>query len=433
MEKKHYAQLDETLYTETLDNGLKVTLLPKNDFHKTYSLFTTNYGSIDNSFIPLGKSEKVTVPDGIAHFLEHKMFEKEEGDIFHVFGKYGASANAFTSFTRTSYLFSSTNYVLENVATLLDFVQEPYFTKETVDKEKGIIAQEIQMYDDEPDWRLFFGIVGNMYLHHPIHIDIAGTVESIMEITAEDLYESYHTFYHPSNMNLLVVGKMDPAEMMDWIRQNQAKKEFAPKQEIQRFFPTEKVSDIKAFDSIEMPVNRAKSIVGVKGIEPAPTGREALVFKTTMNLLLTLLFGPTSTNYLQLYDEGIVDDSFSYEFNLDRTFHFVDIGGDAKDPSALSDAVKRILETAPHSPELTSENLTMIKKRMVGKSLQSLNSIEYIANQYSQESYGEASLFDLVPVIESITLSQVKELATQFMVPERMSVFHILPKESKES
>lgn len=428
MEKKEYQQLDETLYTETLPNGLKVTLLPKNEFHKTYALFTTNYGSIDNQFIPLGKSEMVTVPDGIAHFLEHKMFEKEDGDIFNTFGKQGASANAFTSFTRTSYLFSSTSHVLENVATLLDFVQEPYFTKETVDKEKGIIAQEIQMYDDEPDWRLFFGIIGNMYPLHPLHIDIAGTVDSIMDITAENLYESYETFYHPSNMNLLVVGKMDPTEMMEWIRQNQAKKDFPQATDIVRHFPTETVSEIKAFDQIEMPVNRAKSIVGVKGVAPAPVGKAALVYKTTMNLLLSLLFGSTSENYLRLYNEGTIDDSFSYEFNLERTFHFVDVGGDAKDPKALSDAVKVILINAKTSPELTQENLEMVKKRMIGSVLQSLNSLEYIANQYSQESYGEASLFDLVPIIEAISLTEVVQLAENFMVPEHMSVFHIVPK-----
>lgn len=182
MKKIVYDQLQETLYTETLDNGLTVTLLPKNEFHKTYALFTTNYGSIDNTFVPLGKGEMVTVPDGIAHFLEHKLFEKEDGDVFQKFGKFGASANAFTSFTRTSYLFSSTEKVKENLMTLIDFVQDPYFTEETVNKEKGIIAQEIQMYDDEPDWRLFFGLLSNLYPKHPLHIDIAGTVDSIMEI-----------------------------------------------------------------------------------------------------------------------------------------------------------------------------------------------------------------------------------------------------------
>lgn len=428
MDKQYYAQLDETLYQETLPNGLKVTLLPKNEFHKTYGIFTTNYGSIDRTFVPLGKTEKVNVPDGIAHFLEHKMFEKEAGDVFHIFGKQGASANAFTSFTRTSYLFSSTDHVLKNVGTLLDFVQTPYFTKETVDKEKGIIAQEIKMYDDEPNWRLYFGIIGNLYPKHPIHIDIAGTVESIQDITAEWLYECYHTFYHPSNMNLFVVGKMDPEEMMAFIKADQAGKQFEPAQPIKRFFPDEKEEEITPFSQIEMPIKRSKSIVGVKGHAVELTGKEAIAYKVTMNMALSMLFGTTSKNYLRLYDESVIDDSFSYEYNLDRTFNFVDIGGDAKDPAALSDAVKEILLNVATNTDLTSENLALVKKRTIGQVLQSMNSLEYIANQYSQESFEEGNLFDLVPIIESITLEQVKQTVIDFMQENRMSVCHIVPK-----
>ncbi|MEK6190241.1 MAG: insulinase family protein [Carnobacterium alterfunditum] len=433
MEKKIYEQLQEAIYTETLDNGLQVTLLPKNDFHKTYGLFSTNFGSIDNQFVPRGKTEMVTVPDGIAHFLEHKLFEKEDGDVFNTFGRLGASANAFTSFTRTAYLFSSTDHVSESLNTLLDFVQEPYFTEATVNKEKGIITQEIQMYEDEPDWRLYFGILGNMYPKHPLHIDIAGTVDSIMDITPELLHENHATFYHPSNMNLFVVGKLDPEEMIQLIRENQAKKKYLPVETIERIFPEETIHDIKAYDFIKMPVNRPKSIVGVKGIDIIPNGIKALEYKTTMDLLLTLLFGPTSANYLDLYDKGIIDDSFSYEFNLDRTFHFIDISGDTKDSAIFSDEIKKLLLDTKNSSELTEGNLAIVKKRMIGQELQSLNSLEYIANQFSQPSYGEATLFDVVPIIESITLTDIKKAAEKFMIEEHMTTFHILPKEANEA
>ncbi|MER2174056.1 MAG: pitrilysin family protein [Carnobacterium sp.] len=433
MEKKVYEQLQEIIYTETLDNGLKVTLLPKNDFHKTYGLFSTNFGSIDNQFVPNGKTEMITVPDGIAHFLEHKLFEKEDGDVFNTFGRLGASANAFTSFTRTAYLFSSTSHVSESLTTLLDFVQEPYFTDETVNKEKGIIAQEIQMYEDEPDWRLFFGILGNMYPKHPLHIDIAGTVDSIMDITPELLYENHATFYHPSNMNLFVVGKLDPEEMMKLIRENQAQKEYAPAEDIKRIFPEETIKDIKPYNFINMTVNRPKSIVGVKGIREISSGIEALKYKTTMDLLLTLLFGPTSENYLKLYDKGIIDDSFSFEFNLDRTFHFIDVSGDTKDSAVFSAEIKKLLLEAKMSSELTDENLAIVKKRTIGQELQSLNSLEYIANQYSQPIYGEATLFDVVPIIESITLDEIKEAAEEFMIEDHMTTFHILPKGDKNA
>ena len=433
MDKKIYEQLQETIYTETLENGLRVTLLPKNDFHKTYGLFSTNFGSIDNQFVPRGKTEMITVPDGIAHFLEHKLFEKEDGDVFNTFGRLGASANAFTSFTKTAYLFSSTNHVSESLNTLLDFVQEPYFTDATVNKEKGIIAQEIQMYEDEPDWRLYFGVLGNMYPKHPLHIDSAGTVDRIMDITPELLYENHATFYHPSNMSLFVVGKLDPEETMQLIRENQSKKEFLPVEPIERIFPEETIQDIKPYDFIQMSVNRPKSIVGVKGVTEIPSGVKALTYKTTMDLLLTLLFGPTSANYLNLYDKGIIDDSFSYEFNLDRTFHFIDIGGDTKDSVVFSDEIKKILLDAKNSSELTEENLTIVKKRMIGQELQSLNSLEYIANQFSQPSYGEATLFDVVPIIESVTLTEIKKAADEFMVEDHMTTFHILPKGENEA
>ena len=184
------------------------------DFQKHLSRLRRNMVQLIVHLSRVEKREEVTVPDGIAHFLEHKMFEKEDGDVFQKFSVLGASANAFTSFTRTAYLFSATDKLYDNTEILLDFVQEPYFTEKTVDKEKGIIAQEITMYDDLPDWRLYFGTIENLYHEHPVKIDIAGTVESIQDITAEHLYECYETFYHPSNMVLFVVGAVDPDEMM---------------------------------------------------------------------------------------------------------------------------------------------------------------------------------------------------------------------------
>lgn len=428
MNKKEYPQINETLYTEKLANGLTVYLLPKNDFHKTYGLFTTNYGSIDNEFIPLGAEDFIKVPDGIAHFLEHKMFEKEEGDVFQKFGQQGASANAFTSFTKTSYLFSTTDQVEQNLATLLDFVQEPYFTKETVEKEKGIIGQEIQMYLDDPNWRLFFGIIGNLYPKHPLHIDIAGTVESINEITAEDLYTCYNTFYHPSNMTLFIVGKMDPEVTMSFIRRNQASKSFAQAVPIARHFPEETAADIIPEASVEMSINKSKVLVGLKGLDELPiAGFELMKYKTTANLLFQLLLGNTSQNYLDLYNAGLLDDSFSYEFNLDRSYHFADFGGDSDQPEKLAERIEEILLGFKQSPELTEENLALLKKKTIGKYFQSLNSLEYIANQFSQSLYGETTLFDMIQVIESIQLSDVRLWGERFIRAEGFSRFYMYP------
>src|SRR3954466_11613071 len=254
MEKIEFNQIQEEIYHEKLENGLEVFILPKKGFNKTYATFTTKYGSIDNHFMPLEKSEFLKVPDGIAHFLEHKLFEKEDGDVFQQFSKQGASANAFTSFTRTAYLFSSTSNVEQNLETLMDFVQEPYFSEKTVEKEKGIIGQEITMYDDNPDWRLYFGLIQNLYRNHPVKIDIAGTIESISHITKDWLYECYNTFYHPSNMLLFITGPVDPESFMNQVKENQSKKDYKDMPEIKRKFETEPSQAAEKKQVLEMNV-----------------------------------------------------------------------------------------------------------------------------------------------------------------------------------
>jgi predicted Zn-dependent peptidase len=403
MEKKVYEQLNEVLYKEVLPNGLKVYVLPKPGFHKTYGLFSTNYGSIDNEFGYVG-DEPRRVPDGIAHFLEHKLFEKEDGDVFQLFGKQGASSNAFTSFTKTSYLFSATDNIEENLLTLIDFVQDPYFTKETVEKEKGIIGQEIQMYDDDPSWRQFFGILKNLYPKHPLHIDIAGTVESIADITAEDLYACYHTFYHPSNMTLFVVGNIDPEEMLTLIRDNQAAKSFAEIREIKRYFPEETAADIVPFSTVQMPVNRTKVVVGIKGFQENLPKEEVdlLRFRTSLNLLFQLLIGNTSKNYFS---------------------------GDSDHPDEFSAAIEALLLNFNQDSEVSEENLVLLKKKMLGKYFQSLNSLEFIANQFTQDLFGDVTLFDVPSVIQSIQLEDVLHAGHQFIKKEAFSRFYLSPLE----
>lgn len=242
----------------------QVYILPKPEFNKTFATFTTNYGSIDNQFVPLNENEMTKVPDGIAHFLEHKLFEKEDGDVFQQFSKQGASANAFTSFTRTAYLFSCTSNFEENLETLVDFVQEPYFSEKTVEKEKGIIGQEITMYDDNPDWRLYFGTIQNMYKNHPVKIDIAGTIESISHINKDLLYTCYETFYHPSNMLLFIVGPVDAEKVMKQVRDNQQKKDYKEISDIQRHFDEEPETVDQEKQVLKMPVQSSKCMVGLK-------------------------------------------------------------------------------------------------------------------------------------------------------------------------
>lgn len=428
MEKINFDQLQEELYHEKLPNGLNVYILPKKGFNKTFATFTTKYGSIDNNFVPLGKEEYVKVPDGIAHFLEHKLFEKEDGDVFQQFSRQGASANAFTSFTRTAYLFSSTSDVEKNLETLVDFVQDPYFSEKTVEKEKGIIGQEITMYDDNPDWRLYFGLIQNLYQNHPVKIDIAGTIESISHITKDLLYECYNTFYHPSNMLLFIVGPVDPNKFMDQVRENQAKKEYKEMPEIQRKFEDEPVQTAEPKQVLEMNVQTSKCLIGMKALHVDQMGPELLKNELTMNVLLDLLFGKSSENYNQLYNQGLIDETFSYDYTQEQGFGFAMVGGDTENPDKLADELKNMLFQAKNGTTYTEEQLERAKKKKIGAFLRAVNSPEYIANQFTRYAFNDMNLFDVVPTLEKITMDDIKTMASEVISEERFSVCQVIPK-----
>lgn len=427
MEKIVYEQLKETLYYEKLPNGLDVYILPKQGFNKTFATFTTKYGSVDNTFVPLGKEEMIRVPDGIAHFLEHKLFEKEDHDAFQLFSKQGASANAFTSFTRTAYLFSCTSNVEQNLNTLLNFVQEPYFSEKTVEKEKGIIGQEIQMYQDNPDWRLYFGLIDSLFVKHPIKIDIAGTIESISKITKDLLYECYETFYHPSNMLMFVVGAIDPEKTMDLIRENQAKKDYKNQPEIVRSFEEEPDAVNEKKKIISMPVQTPKCLVGIKAKNLKEKGEALLKQEIALTLLLDYLFGKSSVHYESLYNEGLIDDSFSYDYTEENNFGFAMVGGDTKQPDELEERLKGILLNTNYD-QLDEAALERVKKKKIGGFLRSLNSPEYIANQFTRYAFNESSLFDALTVLESLTVQDLQEVAKLLLSEEKMSVCQVLPK-----
>ncbi|MGP7817614.1 EF-P 5-aminopentanol modification-associated protein YfmH [Niallia sp. 01092] len=427
MEKISFEQLQEDLYYEQLDNGLKVYILPKKGFNKTFCTFTTNYGSVDNTFIPLDGSDYTKVPDGIAHFLEHKLFEKEDGDVFQDFSKHGASANAFTSFTRTAYLFSSTSNVENNLETLINFVQDPYFTEKTVEKEKGIIGQEITMYDDNPDWRLYFGLIQNMYVNHPVKIDIAGTIESISHITKDMLYECYHTFYHPSNMLLFIVGPVDAKEYMEKIKANQQKKDYTKHSELKRKFAEEPKEVNEKKQVLKMNVHGSKCLVGIKAIDVNQSGAEMLKNELSINILLDLLFSNSSENYQTLFSSGLIDDTFSYDYTQENGFGFAMIGGDTSDPDKLADTIKEML-TAALSDDFKQETLERTKKKKIGAFLRAVNSPEYIANQFTRYSFNGMNLFDVVPTIEKITIEDISAAAKRLIEEERITVCQVVPK-----
>ncbi|RSK27094.1 insulinase family protein [Bacillus sp. HMF5848] len=429
MEKITFQQLNESLYFEQLSNGLQVYVLPKKCFNKTYVTFTTKYGSIDNQFTPINQTEMIKVPDGIAHFLEHKLFEKEHGDVFHDFSKQGASANAFTSFTRTAYLFSSTSNVETNLITLLDFVQEPYFTEQTVEKEKGIIGQEITMYDDNPDWRLYFGVIKNMYHNHPVAIDIAGTIESISNITKDMLYDCYHTFYHPSNMILFIVGPLDATEILKIVTDNQNEKQFEPPQEIQRFHYIEPPGVAEEKSVLQMNVHTPKCLVGLKAKQTDIQGAELLTRELAMNVMLEYLFGKSSKHYERLFDAGLIDDSFSFDFTLEQGFGFAIVGGDTQKPDELVKEIKGIYHSFA-SQNIETDALNRIIKKKIGNFLRAINSPEYIANQFTRYSFNNTNLFEVVPKLEELSVSYIQALAKEAIDDDYFTVCQVIPKEA---
>nr|WP_082153165.1 pitrilysin family protein [Levilactobacillus koreensis] len=428
LNKQVYDRLDETIYQTTLANGLKVILMPKAGFHKTFAIMTTDYGSTDNEFVPRGQTEPVRFPDGIAHFLEHKLFEKKDHDAFDLFGQYGASANAFTSFTQTSYLFSTTSHLKENLDILLDFVQQPYFTAATVNKEKGIIGQEIQMYDDDPGWQSYFGMIGQLYPKEPLHIDIAGTVDSIDKITADDLYAAYNTFYHPSNMSLVVVGQLDPEETLDWVTTNQAGKDFGPAEPIKRIpSPQATPADIVPAVTRHLAVTRPKVSIGIRGFNQVPSGRAGLAYSVALSLLFDLLFNDTSDNYLRLYDANVIDDSFGYDFQVQRGAQFAQLAGDTDDPETFISELTAILDDAPAQLAAAESQFELVKREAIGRIIGAINSVEAIANQYDGPLFAGATIFDELATLERMQFTDLIDVTQTFLTNSQRTTYTILP------
>lgn len=403
----------EKLYFEEMNNGLKVYLLPKPDFSKTYGLFSTKFGSIDTTFVPLDEKEMIKVPDGIAHFLEHKMFEMKDGDASDKFAALGANTNAFTSSTRTAYLFNTTSHEKECVELLLDFVQDIYLTNQTVEKEKGIINQEIGMYDDDPDWRCYFGSIQNLYQEHPVKIDIAGTVETVSQIDKETLEKCYHTFYHPSNMMLFVVGQFDVEEMMRLIRNNQQKKNFIKESVIQRKVVKEPNDVAKKNEVLKMDVLMPKVIVSMKINDILDNPLERLKRELSMNLLLDLLFSKSSPLYEEWMNEGLINDSFSANFTQERDYCFLQIGGDTFVPQKLKDKIMDLIDNIQQI-KISETDFLRVKKKNIGILISVFNSPESIANLFSRYYFEGHMIFDLIDTLSQLTIEDIYQLYPLF-------------------
>jgi len=426
MEIINYQTLQETLYYEEMDNGLKVYLLPKPGFSKTYGLFSTKFGSVDTTFVPLNESEMIKVPDGIAHFLEHKMFEMNDGDASDKFAALGANTNAFTSTSRTAYLFSTTSHEMECIELLLDFVQDIYLTDQTVEKEKGIINQEIGMYDDDPDWRCYFGSIQNLYQKHPVKIDIAGTVETVAEIDKETLEKCYHTFYHPSNMMLFVVGNIDAKQTMEKIRLNQSQKDFHKETDIQRKKIEEPIDIDKKNEILKMDVIMPKVIVSMKINDILKDTKQRLKRELSMNLLLDLLFSKSSPLYEQWTNEGIINSSFSANFTQERDYSFLQIGGDTFEPEKLKERIIELIRSI-QVYQINEIDFERVKKKNIGILIGVFNSPESIANLFSRYYFEGHMIFDLIDTLSQLTIQDIENLKPLFQ-EELTSTFIVTSK-----
>ena len=403
LQKVTSARVGDHYFKASHPTGLTIYLYPKESGNTTYAIFGAKYGSIDNCFCRSDEKAPETVPEGIAHYLEHKLFESEDGDAFARFAKTGASANAYTSFESTCYLFSCTEQLYESLEILLDFVQSPYFTKETVAKEQGIIGQEIKMYDDDPQWRVMFNYLRAMYHAHPIRLDIAGTVESIAKITPEYLYRCYNTFYNLHNMALVLVGKFDPEKVLALC--DKMLRPCAPVS-VERVFPAAPADIVKPLAEERLAVALPLFQFGFK-----EDGGRARTEKdlAEMEILLEILASESSPLFRQLLDKGLVNESsFSYEYFEGAGYATVMFGGESREPEAVAQAINREIARLLQDG-IPEDAFQRAKRALYGENVAALNSASSIANGMLSLSLKGRELFAYIDALAQITLEDVSE------------------------
>ncbi len=422
--------LNECVYHEKLHNNMDIFFMPKRGFTKKYAVLATNYGSNDLEFISPHTNERIKVNEGIAHFLEHKMFEQPDGsNAFDEFAKIGANANAFTNFNMTAYLFSATENFEDGLRHLISYVQEPYFTEENVEKEKGIIAQEIKMYDDNPDWRLFFNTLKAMYKVHANSIDIAGTVESIYKITPQELYSCYKTFYSPSNMALFVIGELDKDKVMDIVK-SAVKDEYMFSGDIKKIEPveTDEVRQKEIFEKLDVSV--PMFTIGYKD-KAEVLGSKGLMKKSiATELILDILFKKGSRLYDKLYREGLVFGGISCDYTEHTDYGYTMISGETRDIETVKQEIFSAIENAKVSG-IDEEDFKRAKKKKIGSFIKLFDSIEFIANNYLSYHFKGMDILDYYEVLKSIEIETLNERLKEHFDRDMSVVSMVLPKEDK--
>ena len=420
-EEKYYPAVKEMVYRTRLANGLTVALMPKKEFKEVYGSVTVQFGSVDTLVTEVDGDVK-QYPGGIAHFLEHKLFEREDSsDLMSAFTSLGADSNAFTSFTKTSYLFSATDHFLENLELLDELVTSAHFTEDSILREQDIIQQEREMYQDDPDSCLFFSTLANLYPGTPLATDIVGSEESISQINLTNLQENFTRFYKPVNMSLFLVGNFDVEQVQDYFERKELKD--LDVQEVVR----EKIvlQAVKQTDSMRMEVSSPKLAIGVRGkreVAEADCYRHHILLK----LLFAMMFGWTSDRFQKLYESGKIDASLSLEIEVTSRFHFVMLTMDTKEPVALSHQFRKAIRNFTKDLDITEDHLDIIKREMFGEFFSSMNSLEFIATQYDAFEHGE-TIFDLPKILQEITLEDVLEAGHHLIDEGDIVDFTIFP------
>ena len=414
-------KVKEKLYIEKLENGLTVMVIPKPGIQKKYMIWGTNYGSNDSEFIVPGEEEKTKVPNGVAHFLEHKLFEQENGtNSLDVLTALGVNANAYTTNDHTAYLFESTDNFYPAMDELMDYVQHPYFTDENVEKEKGIIGQEIMMYDDYPDWRVYLNAMQAMYHNNPIKIDITGTIETIGKINKEILYKCYKTFYNPSNMVLVISGDFEPEKIIGEVKkrlienQNQG--------EIKRIYPEEPETIVQELIEQRLEVSKPLYTIGIKDMinkKSMENSKEIVKKHISIEILLNLLIGKSSELYKKLYNKGIIHGQPSLDYEFGKTYAHVLITGQSKEPETLYNEFKEKVKEMKKKG-IAKGDFQRIKKMIYGGYVKEYNDVQDIARMFLADYFKGINSFDYIEEIEGINVEYLNQVLNDVFKEEKM-------------
>lgn len=416
-----YSKIKEKIYLYEHKSGVKVFYIPKKGYTKKFATFSTHFGSIDNKF-KLG-NDIITIPDGVAHFLEHKLFEQIDGNVMDKFSKIGADPNAYTSFSKTAYIFSCVDNFYESFKLLLNYVQNPYITEESVEREKGIIGQEIQMYNDDPGWRVFFNLLSAMYIKNPIRIDIAGTIESIAKINKDILYKCYEAFYNPSNMIIFVIGDLDKEKIFSIVDSEVKQKE---SKLLDRIYEIEPEAVSKEILIENMDVSLPLFHMGIKENKFPKIGIKSAIYEVGMQILMQMIMGKSSKLYEEMYNNGLINSSFSYSYTSEETFSHSIIGGESKDPEGVRDYVINHIKKLKKDG-LSRDDFSRIRKSHYGRMIKYLNSIESMAHLFISVYYRDIYMLDYYSLYDKITYDLVNEIFDEHFINGNMVLSIIKP------